>query len=374
MITGNTALAFRSNFTRESLRKLAGEGSGPRLSLFMPLFRTGREVRQAPILLKDMRSRAESALEERGCMADEIAELLAPVDRILEETDFGLLQGEGLAVLSSREYTASFLMPIAPAALVEAGRRFLLDPLLPLLFEDGRFHLLTLSLNSVKLWWVDRQRMREIPLHGIPANLREAVRAGDPLAPTIFHTAEKKRDILDFFHQVDRGLRALLYETELPLMLAGVEYLLPIYREANTHPFLMDHGVMGNPEVSLEQQGLHAKAWSAYRESRAMETARILNLYRERLATTRAVSGFRDVLPAARQGRVQHLFIRKGLRQKGGFDPDTGSVTFNDRPAFADEDLVNLACVHALMGGAKVYLLEAGAIPERAEIAALCRY
>jgi hypothetical protein len=36
--------------------------------------------------------------------------------------------------------------------------------------------------------------------------------------------------------------------------------------------------------------------------------------------------------------------------------------------------LANLACIQSLLGGAKVYALDAGELPERAEIAALCRY
>lgn len=395
MITGKTIQALKSDFSRESLRKLADEGDGMRLSLFMPLSKTGREVRQAPILLKEMRSQSEAALAARGCRPDEIADILVPINLLLEDTDFSVLQGEGLAVLSSREHSSSFLMPMAPVPMVETGRRYLLDPLLPLLFEDGRFHLLTLSLHSVKLWWVDRRRMREVPLRGIPTNLKDAVRSEDPGNYVNFHVSgapggagvshghgggargdakESKRDILDFFHQVDHGLRGLLRGSELPLMLAGVEYLIPIYREANTLPVLIEQAVMGNPEVSLEQQALHAKAWSAYRESRAIEKARVLALYRERLATPQSVSGLAEVLPAARQGRVQYLFLRKGYRQKGVFNPDDGKVRFAEQPVSGDEDLVNLACIHALMTGAKVHTLEYGEIPEKADIAALCRY
>ncbi|GEM_PF-1023796 len=399
MITGKSIQALKTNFSRESLRKLADEGEGQRLSLFMPLSKTGRDVRQAPILLKDMRSQAESALAAAGCRPDEINDILLPVNQLLEDTEFSVLQGEGLAILSSRENASTFLLPTAPAPMVETGRRYILDPLLPLLFEDGRFHLLTLSLNSVKLWWVDRHRMREVHLRGIPTSIRDFIQTDNSGAYVHYHVSssplaapggagaihghggggkgeakDRKRDILDFFRQVDRGLSELMHESELPLMLAGVEYLIPIYREANSLPRLLDQAVMGNPEVSLEQQSLHAKAWKAYRESRALEKARVLSLYRERLATPQSVSGLVEVLPAAKQGRIQYLFLRKGYRQKGAFHPEDGTVSFSDRAGPGEEDLVNLACIHALLTGAKVHILELGEIPEKADIAALCRY
>ena len=63
MITGKQRLAIRSVFTREDLRNIAEDGGGWRLTLYMPLYRTGREVRQAPILLKDLRARAAIAAE-----------------------------------------------------------------------------------------------------------------------------------------------------------------------------------------------------------------------------------------------------------------------------------------------------------------------
>jgi len=180
MITGKQRLAIRSAFTREDLRGIAEDGGGWRLTLYMPLYRTGREVRQAPILLKDLRSRAAAGLEARGCDPDLSEELLSPANQILADADFSLVQGEGLAILSARGYASSFLLPFAPPALLEIGNRFLLDPLLPLLFEDGRFHLLALSMNSVRLFQADRLRLREIPLDGMGSSMREALALDEP--------------------------------------------------------------------------------------------------------------------------------------------------------------------------------------------------
>jgi len=41
-----------------------------------------------------------------------------------------------------------------------------------------------------------------------------------------------------------------------PLVLAGVEYLFPIYQEANTYPDLVEEGITGNPE-NLKPEELH---------------------------------------------------------------------------------------------------------------------
>lgn len=380
MVTGKSALAIKSGFAREDLRRISGNGDGWRLSLYMPLHRTGREVRQAPILLKDLRARAVSVLESRGCTAENIRELLSRANQIQEETDFSLLQGEGLAILSGRGYSDSFLLPFAPPAMVEAGHRFLVDPLLPLLFEDGRFHLLALGLNSVKLYRVDRLRLQGVPLDGIATNMREALRIEDDGDNTGFHSAtppagrDRKRDILEFFRLIDKGLRSRNGWNELPLMLAGADHLQSLFREACSHPGILAQALPGNTENGRDIPDLHARAWQAYSDQRDSEKEELLRIYRERLATPLAVAGLRNVLPAAAQGRISHLFIRKGWRQWGRFEASDQSLVLDDAPGTGNEELANLACIQALLGGAKVYSLEAGELPEKADVAALCRY
>jgi hypothetical protein len=398
MITGRIALSIKSSFTRDDLKRIAADGDAWRLSLYMPLHRTGREVRQSPILLKDLRSRAAAELEARGCDPATASELLAPIDQVLAETDFSLLQGEGLAILSGKGFADTFLMPIAPPALAVAGRRFQVDPLLPLLFEDGRFHLLALGQNAVRLFEGDRLHLREIPLEGMAMGMRDALQtdntepyqglhSGAPISARvpgigIYHghgggrtdMKDRKKDILDFFRLVDKGIRERIAGSEIPMLLAGVDYLLPLYREASSHPRLLDQAVPGNPEAGQDAQALHAKAWRAYRVIREKEKQESLRLYRERLASPQAVSGLAGVLLAAKQGRVSHLFLQKGYRQPGWFEPAEARVSLANAPDPGTEDLANLACLHALLGGAKVYALEEGEIPEKAEIAALCRY
>lgn len=398
MITGKQALPIVTGFTREDLRRLADEGDGWRLSLYMPLYRTGREVRQAPILLKDLRARAEAGLEARGCAPDAAADLLSPVKRILESADFSPVQGEGLAILSARGYASAFLLPFAPPAMVDIGKRFLIDPLLPLLFEDGRFHLLALSLHAVRLFQGDRLRLREIPLEGMAVSARDVlaleipegyqnshVSSAGPLKATASGQTHRhgtargdnknpKRDIVEFFRVLDRGIRQRLGDGGQPMLLAGVEYLLPLYREASSHPRLMEEAIPGNPEANWDAVEMHARAWEIYREARDREKEVRLEALRERLATPRAALGIRAVLPAAFQGRVGSLLVRKGWRQWGRFDAAGQQILLDDAPGPENEDLVNLACVQTLLGGGKVYTLEALELPERADIAALCRY
>ena len=106
----------------------------------------------------------------------------------------------------------------------------------------------------------------------------------------MFHgqSADDAKDrILRYFRQIDAGLRDLLREAQVPLVLAGVEYLLPIYKEVNTYQHLLDGGISGNPEgVNFD---LHRQAWAQVEPFFTRE--------QEQAAAPTATGGHRENLP-----------------------------------------------------------------------------
>ena len=57
--------------SREELGTLLGKPGGPCISIFMPTFRTGAEVQQNPIRLKNLLQRAEELLVNSGMRTPE---------------------------------------------------------------------------------------------------------------------------------------------------------------------------------------------------------------------------------------------------------------------------------------------------------------
>ena len=130
------------------------------------------------------------------------------------------------------------------------------------------FYLLSLNLKRVKLYRVSRDEIYEISITGIPKSLKEAIGKdefekqlqahsttgiSERSGKRIFHghgvgTNHHKNLILSFFRSIDKGLNKTLAEKELPLVIAGVDYLLPIYKKANKYSHLVKKGIIGNPE------------------------------------------------------------------------------------------------------------------------------
>lgn len=394
MVPSRSTLELKPGFIREDLRELTRAGNGWRLSLFMPLERTGREVRQAPILLKDLRARAAAELEARGASPGAREGILGAVDEILHEAEVSVIQGEGLAIFASEHNAFSYLVPVKPAASATVDRRYRLDPVLPLLFEDGHFYLLALGLKDVRMFVGDRDALSEIPLEGVSDNMREALRFEDTETFTNLHSRpggrgnavyhghgggkgdlkEMKRDVLQFFQQIDEGVRRLMPDKSRPLLLAGVEAMLPIYREANNHPRILDVSLPAHLEKLSGLSDLHARAWTLYDREMRAERKSLLALYRERLASPWTSAGVTDVVPLADQGRISHLFIRLGYQAWGAYEPTTGKVSVSAHFQDGDEDLLALASMQTVLGDGKVYVMEPGEMPEGADIAALCRY
>ncbi|MGE5249794.1 MAG: hypothetical protein ACM3QS_06215, partial [Bacteroidota bacterium] len=186
---------------------------------------------------------------------------------------------------------------------------------------------------------------------------------------------EEKDDLLRYFRSVDRGLAALLQDDSAPLVLAGAEFLLPIYRQASTHKGLLDEGIPGNAEEA-DPRTLHARAWEIVRPlfSRQFEGAvqRFEQYHGQHngLATTDLKEGIK----AAQIGRVEILFIPLGVERWGRYDAASNRVVLDAGPSADNEELFDLAARQVLLNSGQVYALPPGQIPGHGELAAIFRY
>src|SRR5690606_17249664 len=68
-----------------------------------------------------------------------------------------------------------------------------------------------------------------------------------------------EEDLKEFFRQVDSGARTVVPDDKKPVVLAGVDYLHPLYRAVSGLNVLAE-GIVGNPE-ELSAAELHRRAW-----------------------------------------------------------------------------------------------------------------
>lgn len=181
---------------------------------------------------------------------------------------------------------------------------------------------------------------------------------------------DSKDELLHYFKKIDRGLHPLLREEKAPLVLAAVDYLQPIYRQANTYAHLLEGGIEGNPD-RLSSKELHDRAWPLVKPLFEEAQQRAAAQYRQLAGTDRASGDLKAVVAAAHEGRVETLFVALDRQRWGVFDPSAGEVEEHEQALFGDVDLLDLAAAHTLAHGRTVYAVESQQLPSGTDVAAI---
>ncbi|MGL5924199.1 baeRF7 domain-containing protein, partial [Chroococcidiopsis sp.] len=360
----------------------------------MPTHKLGTQTQQDPIRFKNLMRQAEEKLVATGIRAQDARDLLERAKK-LDDYQFWQHQSHGLAIFISANLFGYYCLPLNFDELVVVSDRFHFKPLLPLLTGDGQFYILALSQNQVRLFQGTRYSVNEIELEDVPTSIAQALRYDDPEKSLQFHTGtsgggtggdraamfhgqgagndDQKDNLLRYFRKVDTGLQELLKDRRSPLVLAGVDYLLPIYQQANTYPYLLDEGMTGNPD-QLKAEELHALAWEIVQPHFERSQQETIARYQELAGTGKTATNIREVVSSAYYQRVESLFVPVGVQKWGRFHPDTSEVELRDEHQPGDEDLLDLAALHTLFNGGTVYAVEPEQVPGDHPLVAVLRY
>ncbi|MBE9012498.1 hypothetical protein IQ250_20065, partial [Pseudanabaenaceae cyanobacterium LEGE 13415] len=316
------------------------------------------------------------------------------------EDNFWQQQDRGFALFVTDGFYHYYKVPRDLFELVVVTDQFHLKPLLPLLTGDGTFYVLELSQKQVRLYEGDRDDMREVHVPNLPQNMDEVLQydeseqqgqfrigttsgasnfSNSSTGPGVFHgqSSPDRDDVTrryrQFFHAINEALHEFLNGKRAPLILACVEYLMPIYREANTYPKLVEEGIHGN--VKDDSLGfLHEQAWSIVEPLFAQEQERAVNNYHELSNTELISTKVEETVPAAYYGRIEQLFVPVGVQRWGRFNPDTNEIEIHNEAQPEDEDLLDAAALQTIINGGTVYAVEPDRMPSSATIAAVFRY
>jgi hypothetical protein len=381
----------------DDLKALLEQAEGIHVSIFMPTVKAGSETQQNPIRFKNLIKQAEAELQNHGLSHTEAVDFLKPV-MDLDKEAFWQHQGEGLAILLSNEFIRYFQLPLIVEELVVVGDRFHLKPLLQFLIGDGEFYVLTLSQDHVRFLKGSRYNIEELEVEGLPKHMDQALQYDETAKDGQFRISTSKggtnnpfqhagsfhgqgspdrddirQDLLQYFHLIDRSLHEVLRDKRAPLVLAGVEYLMPIYREANTYPHLIEESISENPKLKTPEE-LHDQAWKIVEPYFAQVEESAINHYRELQGTGKTSTDLKEVVPAAWYGRVEQLFVAVGVQQWGSFDPQSNELEIHGDTEPGDDDLLNLAAIQTFLNGGTVYAVEPNKVPDTAPVAAVFRY
>ena len=399
---------------KNDIEPLLRASGGPCVSIFLPTFRAGGERVQNPIRLKNVvRDVAERLEGDWGMRSPDADRLLEPIKRLVDDNSFWLHQSDGLILFRSPDLFKSFQLPVQLNELAVVENRFHLKPLYPLLSGDGdgHFYILSLSRKSIRLLSASRFRVDEIDLagQGVPTSFTEAL--GDlernytqmqastsSKTPHRFSMGQKGAPIFsahgtgeddlgaelrNYFERFDDALGKIDIDRKAPVVLAGVEYLLPIYRDAaTTLQNICEDALTGNMD-GLKAEELHQAAWEIVEPAFLEDRRKTAERFGDLTGSGRSSTDINEVLPAAHDGRIDSLFVARGVRVWGSYDGEKRKATFQetqeaqqtqDGPRNGNEDLLDLAALQTYMNGGKVFVVDPQEVPEGKSLAAIFRY
>lgn len=372
--------------TMQQLEELTNQRDDRCFSLYMPTQVSTREVKQNPIRFKNLLSVAKQKLEDAGLNPAEREEFLEPGRRLVSDDSFWQHQSRGLSAFLSSEGLLTFKLPFAVDESLVIDDHFHVKQLLPLHSRNGVFYMLELGLHHVRLYQAGKYSFHEIHLHDVPESIEEALKFDDSQSQLHSHTRRPERQgamnavfhghgvgidgrkdgIHRFFLEVERRISAVLADSRSPLVLVGLDFLQPLYREVNSYQYLLPKGVTHNSEKGARPETLHAEAWKMVEPEidNSMREAR--DLFNELADTERTETRIEEIAGASLNDRVETLFINPHEERIGRANRDTLD---------GEEDLVDLAAVQTIRHGGTVYTVDSNdAVPGPSVAAAIYRY
>jgi hypothetical protein len=382
-----------SNFTKKDFEKLIAERDNICVSIYIPTDSYGSETQQAPIRLKNLLREVENQLKGIGWKPTDVDQLLDPIQKLIDKHLFWEHQDDGLALFRSPDEWITYKLPFDITQTAVVSNRFHLKPLLSLIRSNDRFYVLALSLGLVRLFLGNRYQVAEIEVPELPQGIEEALKYDDPERqlqhqtlsrtggghPAIHHghgdAYDPKENALRYFRIVAESVQEVLKDDQAPLLLAGLDYQLPIYREANTYPFLYKDDLPGNPEEESVQT-LYQKAWDILQPVFSQQQKDAIAIYQRFQSSNpnQVSTNLRKIVPAAYYGRVDTIFVALGIQKWGIFIPDANTIELHTKSTPENEDLLDLAVINTFLNGGDVYPIDPDRVPGKSEIAAIFRY
>jgi hypothetical protein len=381
--------------TKEEFKELIGYSSECCISIYMPAHRSGVAVneKQDPIILKNQLQAAAAELRSKGLTGEKIDSLLQQGYELYNNEIFWNSQLDGLAVFIGDDFFKVVQLPFEVKEELYINNSFLVSPLLPAISNNEQFYLLVLSKHDARFYQGSAFGLQYIEVEGLPNGMDDVVhfeekegrqlnRAGNGSgsergANQHGHGEGQpgdKENIAIYFQEVDKTLfTEILHDKHAPLVLAGVEYLIPIYKSISKYKNIAAEPITGNHE----HDGLNALFVQAREKVApyfAQEVNKALQNYYNQIATSLTSSMPEKVVPASYYAQVSDLFICKDEHVWGTFDEAENKLVTHTEKQQGDDCLLNKAAIQTFVNGGSVYLLDSEKMPKESIIAASLRF
>lgn len=381
--------------TKEEFKELINFHASPCVTIYIPTHRSGIAVneKQDPIIFKNALQNATATLKSQGLSTEVIENLLKQGMDLYKNEVFWNSQLDGLAVFIAEDFFKVIQLPIGVSEKVYVNSTFFVTPLLPVVIKNEEFNLLVLSKHDAKFYQGTEFGLQRVEVKGLPNGMDDVVHfeekedeqlfrrggggAGERSASSHGHAEgqlDDKANIGIYFQEVDRTLFSeVLHDKNVPLILAGVEYLIPIYKATSKYKYIVEEAITGSQERESSQT-LFEKSRTLLKPYFEARTKSALKNYYTQIATANTSSMPEKVIPASFYAQISDLFVVKDTHLWGKFNEADNKLEIHAEKQEGDVCLLNQAAAKTFINGGNVYLLEKEQMPKDSIIAASFRF
>lgn len=380
--------------TKELFAELAAFKSSYCVSIFMQTHRAGVEGNeQADITtFKSALQQVAASMRQKDFDAVAIQKMLEPGHELLRDEKFWRNMNQGLAVFVADGFFKFVKMPETPAIEMIENSSFYLKPLVNAMTVKEYFYLLVISKKQARFFKADNFGMYPVEIPEMPNGVEDVVHLEEKEDQKLFRTdtagggrgasfhghgagkPDEKENIAMYLEEVDETLwEEVLHNENVPLVLCGVDYHIPIFRSVSGYNNIWPEHIKGNHEYD-DLKTLYIKAREIMEPFFRERTKKALENYGNQSATALTSLNVNEVIPGAHYGRIWHLFVRPNQHLWGTFDAHDNQLIIHAERQEGDECLIDKAVVETILHGGDVHFLAEEDMPSTSPVAALFRY
>ena len=365
---------------------------GPCLSLYQPTHRSHPDKEQDPIRFGNLVKSMEESLRQKYSTRD-IRPLVEPFRALAGNHDFWAQTLDGLVALAAPGIFRVYRLQRSVGELAVVADSFHIKPLLRILQSAGRYQVLGLDRQKIRLFEGNRDVLDEVELSSaIPRTITEALGDGlkEPHVTVWTHGSgypgagvtsgsDLKSEMMDndtekFFRAVDRALlENYSRPSGLPLLLAALPEHRALFHRVSHNPFLMGDGIDISPDaLSIEE--LRIRAWLAVEPHYHARLAGLIEMFEVARSRELGTDDLIQVAANAAAGRVATLLIDADRQIPGSIDGLTGEIQFDDSAKPHVDDLLDDIAELVLRNRGQVVIVPAERMPTQTGLAAIYRF
>ncbi|MFO7924329.1 MAG: hypothetical protein R6U58_11615 [Bacteroidales bacterium] len=353
---------------RNLLKIIRNQVDYPNVSILMTTHKTAPDNKQDTMVLKKLSKQAEKRLK-REFNSRNIKGLLEKLKKTVASIDLRH-NLDGLAIFLNNNFEKVVRLPFPVKDRIIIDGSFATRDLIRAMNRGINYYTLSISAGFVRLFEAYRDRFSEITESGFPyanpfprgSNLEES-------------TSLKETRLKEFFKMVDKSFVQIHNQHPMPLVIAGVEKNIALYREISGLPDKIITAMEGNYD-NISSYELAQIVWPKVKEIMAQQRKEALKNLDKAIGRKRLVTGIDEVWQLATQNRGELLVVEEGFHQSAKINNYANSITLvNDHGhTGATDDLVDDIAEKVVSTGGRVIFAENGSLNNYDHIALVIKY